>query len=72
MPRQPTLDKVYLKVTDGHGAVDVGCKIVDGVLIDVFCNDDTSIWDKLTLQNRANLARLAARTLNKPVTVHVQ
>lgn len=63
-------EKVYLKVTDGHGPVDVGCKIKDGILIDVFCNEDTSIWDRLTLQNRANLARHAARVLNKPVTIH--
>lgn len=65
-------DKVYLKVTDGHGAVDIGCKVVDGVLVDVRNNQDISIWDFLSLQNRANLARLSARQLNKPVTVHVQ
>jgi hypothetical protein len=66
------LEKVYLKVTDGHGPVDVGCKIQDGVLIDVLTSNDISIWDRLSLQNRASLARHAARIINKPVTVHVQ
>lgn len=67
-----SFEKVYLKITDGRGPVDVGCKIEDGVLIDVFSNEETSIWDKLSIQNRANLARHAARVLNKPVTVHIQ
>lgn len=66
------LEKIYLRVTDGHGPLDVGCKIEDGILIDVLSSEDVSIWDKLSMQNRANLARHAARILNKPVTVLVQ
>jgi len=65
------MEKVYLKLSDGYGPIDVGCKIEQGILIDVVnCNDD-SIWDRLTLQHRATLARAVAREINKPVTVRI-
>jgi hypothetical protein len=66
------MDKVYLRITDGHGPVDIGCRVEDGILVDVLNSNNISIWDKLTLQQRATLARMSGRELNKPVTVNVQ